>query len=68
MVDITLTKAKYRRQGRLLHREKVDPPEGTWVYNAGRFNARPRTNPAKAAGAKFTIGPRMKAYWGNVAR
>lgn len=66
MIDITLAKVKYRRPGRLLHREKIDPPEGTWVYNAGRFGSRPRTNPARKKGE--TLRPRMKAYWGNVLR
>lgn len=70
MVDITLNKAKYRRPGATLHRDKVDPPEGTNVYRAGRFHSRARTNNATGKKGKksTTIGPRMRAYWGNVAR
>ena len=60
-------KAKYRLPSRLLHRDKIDPPEGTLVYNAGRNHSKPSGN-VGAKGKVFTVRPRMKVYWGNVAK
>lgn len=62
-------KAKYRIEpNKLLKREHVDPPDGTRVYQAGRF--KPKTSNAGKAvkGAPQGSGARMKAYWGNVLR
>lgn len=65
-IDITLTKEKYRFDGgRWIWREHCEgrmgiPKPGTRVFSAGRFGAKPRTNPAK--GAINTIKPRRKAY------
>lgn len=65
MAEMMVLKAKYRNPGGCLHRD-FDPPEGTWVYKAGRFTSKKRANAARIKHA--SIAPRMRAYWGNVAR
>lgn len=60
-------KLKYRNPGRLLKREKIDPPEGTWVYNAGRFHSKHGGNQG-TKGKVITVRPPMHAYWGDVSR
>lgn len=66
-VDVTLTKEKYRRPGKLMHRTAIDPPEGTWTYNAGKFS-RKTSNSGKAVKSKQGTGPRRRAYNTHNAR
>ena len=61
MIDISIYKLKYRNpDARCLHRQGVDPPQGTWTYRDGGFATKPRTNTGRKAGA--TLRPRRKAY------
>lgn len=61
-------KPKYRNSHRphignfrILHRDKIDPPEGTMVYNAGRFHSKVSGNVGNKGKIK-TIAPRRKSY------
>lgn len=54
-------KLKYNNPNRrLLKRDKIDPPEGTWVFNGGRFTTKARSNAPKAKAS--SIRPRRHAY------
>lgn len=53
-------KAKYRIPGRLLKRAGIDPPEGTMVFNGGRFKAT-SSNQGKSDKVR-TLLPRRKSY------
>lgn len=61
-------KAKYRNSDRphignyrVLHRDKLDPPEGTLTYKAGRHGSKAGGNAGTASKVK-TLKPRRKAY------
>lgn len=66
MVDITLSKEKYRLPGRLLHRTNVDPPFGTWTFNAGRFT-RKTSNSGISQKAKQGWGIRRRSYFTHIS-
>lgn len=62
-------KAKHRNSSRphigdfaLLHRDKIDPPEGTLIYKAGNQPSKHGGNSGKGTLTK-TLKPRQKA-WG----
>lgn len=60
MIDITLAKAKYRPTNhRVLHRQQLDPPEGTRVVVTGF--ASKTANAGKANKAR-TLAPKQRAY------
>lgn len=61
LIDITLTKAKYRIPGRILYRAGIDPPFGTGVYNAGRFKSKSSNGAAKEKKGQVLV-PRKRAY------
>jgi hypothetical protein len=62
MVDITLSKKKYRNPDcRVLRRNGIDPPEGTRTFNGGRFKSK-SSNAGKAAKAMQGWGVRKRAY------
>jgi len=58
----TWLKAKYRKPGRLLHRQ-FDPPEGTWVYDSESHPAKQRTNSATAKRTSLRPGRRAYGPW-----
>lgn len=61
MVDISIYKEKYRNPNRrLLRRNGVDPPEGTWVYSGGKFKAKSANQGSKSK--VKTLAPRRRAY------
>lgn len=62
MAILIRLKAKYRIPGRVLHRNGIDPPEGTGVYSAGKFKSK-TSNAGKAEKGKGQIlKPRRKSY------
>ena len=54
-------KAKYRRSGKLLHRQGVDPPEGTWTYSGGNYRSASGGNAGKTD-KSIHLRPRRRAY------
>jgi hypothetical protein len=69
MKDITLAKEKYRsKDRRLLKRGSnfggiggpIDPPSGTWVFNAGGFSS--KTANAGTSSKAVVLRPRKRAY------
>ena len=60
MISIPL-KAKYRIPGRILHRDGIDPPFWTGVYNAGRFKSKSSNAGTKGKSGQ-TLKPRQRAY------
>lgn len=65
-------KAKYRNSDRphignhrILHRDKIDPPEGTLTYAGGKWKASTGQATKKAAPSQ-SIAPRRKIYKGSV--
>ena len=67
MVDITLAKLKYRNPDhRILRRSNIDPPDGTRVYVAGRFQSK-SSNAGKAQKAVQGNGPRRRQGLGATA-
>lgn len=68
MIDITLAKLKYRRVNRrLLRRDQVDPPGGTWVWMAGKFKS-PANNSGDKQRARQGTGHRRRQGLGAVGR
>lgn len=62
-------KAKYRNSTRphignfrVLHREKIDPPEGTLTFKAGIAKSKTSGNAGKASNTIKTLKPRQRSY------
>lgn len=60
MIDITLTKAKYRNPNKKLQRRQFDPPEGTWTFSGGGFKS--KTSNQGTISKVRTLGPRRRSY------
>lgn len=70
MINISLAKLKYRNPDRrLLKRGSnfgatggvIDPPEGTWTFNGGRFKAKTANQKTKDR-PNVILRPRRKSY------
>lgn len=69
MIDAGATlKAKYRNSSRphignfrILHRDKLDPPEGTLCQNSGKNHSKQSGN-AGHGSKTMTVAPRRRAY------
>ena len=57
-------KLKYRQPGRVIKGRAGDPPEGTNVYQAGRFKSKSSNSGTKGAnrGMESRLRPRRRSY------
>lgn len=62
-------KLKYRNPNRRLwRREGIDPPGGTLCFSGGTHSSKKGGNSGSGTAKVRSLLPRMRAYWGAVAR